>query len=276
MSAQDIANVAFKSGAAVLVTLSYWDNDPNSSYMVAIPQHQRADWTGGNELLAVLYDGVGVSDPKAPWGSKDSSVPPGSKEPGSKEPGSLPGDIAPDPLSDEWWQYDLNMNRTEREGALGILASKAVTVEGLQSVQYAALNCSFGHGPHPKFAAAIQKKIEAMGGVPAAPVSFPYTIKADGSDWPYSLAKTYTGDGNRWKEILPLNPNLKVAYSNPVPADPGTGSHDQPDGQKVPDDEGSFWSSFKMSGSSTATPTTTVSPWNAGQVIQLPISWKKG
>lgn len=34
-----------------------------------------------------------------------------------------------------------------------------------------------------------------------------YTIQH--GDYPVGLAKRFTGDGNRWREILPLNPQLK-------------------------------------------------------------------
>lgn len=37
----------------------------------------------------------------------------------------------------------------------------------------------------------------------------PITYMIQAGDYPVGLAKRFTGDGNRWKEILPLNPKLK-------------------------------------------------------------------
>jgi hypothetical protein len=36
-------------------------------------------------------------------------------------------------------------------------------------------------------------------------------------DWPYKVAQTVVGDGNRWKEILPLNPQLKLQSNGNIP-----------------------------------------------------------
>jgi hypothetical protein len=73
---------------------------------------------------------------------------------------------------------------------------------------------------------------------PPAPASFAYKIK-NTTEVPYILAKRYTGDANRWREILPLNPNMVV--------------------KQVKNKDGKV--------------TTLVEPWYVGLVVNLPGPW---
>jgi nucleoid-associated protein YgaU len=93
------------------------------------------------------------------------------------------------------------------------------------------------------------------GPVPApAPIPIPvpvpqaatYTLKS--GDTGFSLAKRFTGDGSRWKEILGANPELKTETVN-VPRQ--TAAH--PEGEMVA--------------------TTFIKPWQPGQVIKVPGNW---
>ena len=43
-----------------------------------------------------------------------------------------------------------------------------------------------------------------------------WVVQANG-DWPYNVAQKVVGDGNRWKEILPLNPQLKLQSNGNIP-----------------------------------------------------------
>jgi hypothetical protein len=74
---------------------------------------------------------------------------------------------------------------------------------------------------------------------PALPASLDYRIK-DQSEVPYILARRFTGDANRWREILPLNPTLKVVQKKDA------------------------------AGKIT---TTLVEPWYPGLVVKLPGAW---
>jgi hypothetical protein len=74
---------------------------------------------------------------------------------------------------------------------------------------------------------------------PALPATFDYRIK-DQSEVPYILARRFTGDANRWREILPINPTLKVVQKKDA------------------------------AGKITV---TLVEPWFPGMVIKLPGAW---
>lgn len=75
-------------------------------------------------------------------------------------------------------------------------------------------------------------------GTPPALTTRLYTIKKN--DYPSGLAARATGNGARWKEILPLNPTLQVVQGH------------TPQGA----------------------PATYVQPWDPGQVIAVPTDWK--
>jgi nucleoid-associated protein YgaU len=72
---------------------------------------------------------------------------------------------------------------------------------------------------------------------PPAATERTYTIKA--GDYPSGLAKRATGDAGRWREILPLNPALRVTQGK------------TPDGRDA----------------------TYVVPWQPGQRIKVPAAW---
>lgn len=70
-----------------------------------------------------------------------------------------------------------------------------------------------------------------------AEVSRPYTIRS--GDYPSGMSQRMTGNAGRWREIMPLNPELRTTQTT------------TPQGQ----------------------PVTYVVPWQIGQIILLPRSW---
>jgi hypothetical protein len=80
-------------------------------------------------------------------------------------------------------------------------------------------------------------------GVPAPPAQPPAAAKTyviQSGDSASAIAKKFTGNGGRWRELLPPNPNLKVVQTR--------------------DESGTIMS-------------THVVPFNAGQVLNVPASW---
>lgn len=73
---------------------------------------------------------------------------------------------------------------------------------------------------------------------PAAPPASTYTIKS--GDTPFLLAKRFTGNGGRWNELLPPNPQLTVVNTR--------------------DENGKIIA-------------THVTPFNPGEVLKVPASW---
>lgn len=89
---------------------------------------------------------------------------------------------------------------------------------------------------------------------PPAPIPPPPNGPAPGGlhtlrdgETPFLLAKARTGDGNRWRELLPVNPDLEVRQTREPPLEQGG-----PPGKVI---------------------ATHVVPWNAGQVVRLPAGW---
>jgi hypothetical protein len=83
---------------------------------------------------------------------------------------------------------------------------------------------------------------------PPAPPAAPATYKIAKGDTPFAVAQKFTGAGNRWKELLAVNPSLSTETID-VPTQ--TKAH--PEGEMVR--------------------TTFVRPFDPGQVLTLPASW---
>ena len=80
-----------------------------------------------------------------------------------------------------------------------------------------------GSGPHggvivqlPGTAAAPPIMSSAPGAPAAAPVLVPPVYSIKSGDSPSKIAQSYTGDGNRWRELLPLNPDKSNNISKGV------------------------------------------------------------
>lgn len=104
-------------------------------------------------------------------------------------------------------------------------------------------------------------QLRGPGGGPVTPPGPPpvaarrtYVIRA--GDTAYGLSQRYTGDGNRWREILTANPSLKTVQVPHVTFDDDSAGHDADSG-----------------GGSKTTYITQIRPWNPGQTINLPDGW---
>ena len=98
-------------------------------------------------------------------------------------------------------------------------------------------------GFFPAAAAALRARAALLRGTPGGvapppPVASPSVYVIKSGDSASAIAKKFTGDGTRWKELLVSNPNLKASTEN-------------------------------VNG----TMTTLVKPFNPGQVLVLPVGW---
>lgn len=91
-------------------------------------------------------------------------------------------------------------------------------------------------------------------------------------DTPSAVAKLYTGDGGRWRELLPENPALRVRQvrESPPVAAARPGLEDAGDsGRGVARQR----PSSRVSGPGGRIVATYVEPFNPGQVLRLPSTW---
>lgn len=80
---------------------------------------------------------------------------------------------------------------------------------------------------------------------PVPPFVSTYVLRS--GDTPSGLAKVRTGDGNRWRELLTVNPEMRIVQTREPPLEKGG-----PPGKVI---------------------ATHVRPFNAGQTIKLPSGW---
>ncbi len=96
---------------------------------------------------------------------------------------------------------------------------------------------------------AAELRAGGKGGMVFTPPEPPinkYTIKS--GDNPSALARKFTGDGERWPELLESNPKLHIEH-----VDVPTVTKAHPEGEMIR--------------------TTLVKPFNPGQILTLPDSW---
>ena len=278
------ANAAYKSGLAVFVELKIWKSGGASKvFMMAGDPATRASFAVKGKPWAVLADpqyplpdAPGTSTPGTPGMPGPGTPGPGMPEPGTPgTPGTpttpgitlpggfkvpegvippgfsipgMPGDT--DTQSEEFNEclefLDDHMPQQEKELACGHILNEDASI---QSYLLAAQACKARGYPlcaEAYYEAARRKGWEGDspdGGLPDIPddivpddvVPSTTPFKIRKDDIPYKLAQYYTGQASRVKEILGVNPGMKTVTKDGV---------------------------------------TFYEPWNVGDIIQLPASWK--
>lgn len=262
------ANSAYKSGLAVFVEVNIWSQGNPKVFMMTAAATVRASFARKGKPWAVLADpqyplpspgtpgtpGTPATPgtpgtpgtpaaPPFPGLPPGMSIPPGVIPPGMSIPGipgTPPGGTTPStPSSDEFNEclefLDDNMPASEKQLACHHLLNENASVE---SHLLAAQACDFRGYPlcaEANREAARRKGWKDGGEEPIVPDAQHAPFKIRKNDIPYKLAEYYTGNSARVKEILEVNPGMK---------------------------------------SVTKGGTTFYEPWNVGEIILLPASWK--
>jgi len=181
-------------------------------------------------LLRPSGAGAAVPQPPLPAPAPELPAPPlPPLPPIPGAPNGVPGlDLVPEP---------------QRSQVAAWLANPVVTPEQLR--QLAAAFGATGDPRRTVFVAWLEARAKELEGaaVKAVAGGHTYTLRTGAQDNASALAKWFTGDAGRWREILAVNPKM-VPYN-----------------EEVTDAQGNL------------IVVTKIRPWIAGQVIQLPASW---
>jgi hypothetical protein len=254
-NALDIAKIGYESNAAVMVTTNLWLNTGGQSFMAVIPYSQRAIWSQVNRQWAIEFDdqagettGTVKTPPKArvptPKGGSTVSAWDFDANMTDEEKNAaaliLSDDGAdPDLLDQQAAVFDAAIPPHPKTAKLfraraKQLRDKLTTPPKWSTpVKDAPPEPDEPVPPIPpdpeipgqNLPPGVSPDDGAYMSDPSNPV-FVYQIQATGVQTPYAIAKRYTGDGNRWREIMPINPRLKEVkvgtVTQVVPWVPGT------------------------------------------------------
>ena len=221
------------AGSTVLISavLPPWPasggNDPGG--LVAVSALTAVRMTAGGRYIV-------IARPTAPFGVAPSMQQP---VPTTPQPGFFPGFPAPAPANTE-----IPKLPDDAPAAIAAMAPFAVaqaTYAVWKNGTAAQLNAAAAAAGVAGFAAAAdvlrQRAAELAPAAPNAPAPTAATHKIKSGDTGRSVAKKYTNDPGRWREILDANEGMKTFTA--------------------------------------ANKSTQIKPWDIGQTINLPAGWSK-
>jgi len=251
-------------GYAVFATLNVWAVDSKDVYILTAPMNDRAKLATHGQPWAALLDKERLQAPVVPTTPATPGIPPvpnvipphvslpAMPGPGMPGPG-MPGPGMPGPGTTQpalpgvtssacMGQIDAHMPATTKQLSCAFINNPQSSAEALRMAAQAFTLQGYPLAAAMANSEAAKRGATTPGPVPPVPptmpappvvtVDTPYRIRS--GDIPYYLARYYTGDGARTKEILAVNGEMKAVTK---------------DG------------------------TTYYQPWNVGSIIRLPASW---